>query len=77
MRGTNGPGHLWGWRRTETARRTRLNAARAAGILPLGIHFRSPKRYSVLNLMSDCSAVKKAVKKVGSSRKKVERRLGR
>lgn len=55
----------------QTARGRRQDRSRVAG----GQDYEM--RYEAKKIARSVSAVKKAVKKVGSSRKKVEKRLGR
>ncbi|OPY97967.1 hypothetical protein A5906_33965 [Bradyrhizobium sacchari] len=55
----------------QTARGRKQDRARVAGGQDYEV------RYEAKKTRRAASAVKKAVKKVGSSRKKVERRLGR
>ncbi|PWT90823.1 DUF3606 domain-containing protein [Bradyrhizobium sp. PMVTL-01] len=55
----------------QTTRGRKQDRARVAGGQPYEV------RYEAKKTGRSASAVKKAVKKVGSSRKKVERRLGR
>jgi hypothetical protein len=58
-------------KKQKTSRGRKQDRARVAG----GQHYEV--RYEAKKTRKSASAVKKAVKKVGTSRKRVERRLGR
>ncbi|WFU39197.1 DUF3606 domain-containing protein [Bradyrhizobium sp. CB82] len=58
-------------KKSKTARGRKQDRARVAG----GQHYEV--QYEAKKTQKSASAVKKAVKKVGNSRKRVEKRLGR
>jgi hypothetical protein len=69
LRGTGGTA---GWQgKKQTSRGRKQDRARVAGGQDYEV------RYEAKKTRKSASAVKKAVKKVGTSRKRVERRLGR